>query len=133
MARLLADNRDVYAAYSDWDDSYPQAYADDLLVLDDLGNDSAYRQNAYNPLYYLCAAFDGCGTSTPARHWRINSGIAQGDTSLTTELDLALALEASDAVDTVSFQTVWGLGHTTAELTGDSTDNFIAWVNGCCA
>lgn len=133
MAQLLEDNQDTYAQFSDWDSAYPQDYADDRQILDDLGNDSDYRQDAYNPLYYLCSAFEGCGTSTPASHWRIHSGIEQGDTSLTTELNLALALEASDAVDSVSFQTVWGLGHTTAELTGDSTTNFVSWVNDCCA
>lgn len=31
----------------------------------------------------------------------------------------------------VDFETVWGEGHTMAERTGDSTDNFINWVNGC--
>ena len=30
----------------------------------------------------------------------------------------------------VDFETVWGLGHTQAERTGDSDANFIAWVQG---
>lgn len=33
--------------------------------------------------------------------------------------------------DNVEFSTVWGQGHTQAERTGDSTSNFINWVNGC--
>jgi hypothetical protein len=31
----------------------------------------------------------------------------------------------------VDFETVWGLGHTMAERTGESTENFIQWVNEC--
>ena len=33
-----------------------------------------------------------------AVHWRIRTGIAQSDTSLTTEVNLALALEQYDGV-----------------------------------
>ncbi|WP_210115780.1 hypothetical protein [Acidipropionibacterium timonense] len=50
----------------------------------------------------------------------------QGDTASTTEVNLALAL-ANLGLD-VDFATVWGLGHTQAETTGDATTNFIAWV-----
>ena len=38
----------------------------------------------------------------------------------------------SKQVEDVDFATVWGQGHTMAERTGSSTENFIAWVNGCC-
>ena len=31
----------------------------------------------------------------------------------------------------VDFDTVLGQGHTEAERTGNSTENFIAWVNEC--
>jgi hypothetical protein len=48
---------------------------------------------------------------------------------LTTEINLALALE-NYCVD-VDFETVWANGHTQAERTGNSTDNFIEWVNEC--
>lgn len=40
-------------------------------------------------------------------YWRIRTGITQGDTALTTELNLALALD-SLGID-VDFETVWGL------------------------
>lgn len=51
------------------------------------------------------------------------------DTVSTVELNLALALEKNyDGVENVEFTTVWGQGYTKAERTGDSTDNFIAWV-----
>ena len=45
---------------------------------------------------------------------------------------LKLGLAASKAVKDVDFATVWGQGHTMAERTGSSTDNFITWVNDCC-
>jgi hypothetical protein len=69
----------------------------------------------------------------PAPHWRIRTGIEQGDTASATEINLALALQQAAGVESVDFETVWGQGHTTAERTGDSTSNFISWVQNCCA
>ena len=47
----------------------------------------------YNPLYYLSGYYGGYQKSTVADYWRIRTGIAQSDTSLTTEVNLALALK----------------------------------------
>ncbi|MEE1273198.1 MAG: subtype A tannase [Olegusella sp.] len=133
MADLLQTNGDTYAAYSDYDSSYADAYAQDLESVDDLGTTSPVRQDMYNPLYFLCDAFGGYGTAAPAAHWRIRTGIEQGDTSLTIELNLALALAACGDVADVDFATVWSQGHTTAERTGSAGENFRAWVEQCCA
>ena len=57
--------------------------------------------------------------------------LTQGDTANVTEMNLALALQNNSNVKSVDFTTVWGQGHTTAERTGDSTTNFINWVNEC--
>ena len=108
---------------------YADAYAEDLERTDALGNLVEYRLNMYTPLYYLCDYYDGKGTADVAQYWRIRTGINQGDTALSTEVNLALALE-SYGVD-VDFETVWGQGHTKAERTGDSDTNFIEWVNEC--
>lgn len=108
---------------------YEQAYAEDLSRADYLGNSVEYRSNMYNPLYYLCDYYGGAGTSTVALYWRIRSGINQSDTALTTEMNLALALEQYGA--NVDFETVWGQAHTQAERTGSSTVNFIEWVKEC--
>lgn len=132
MARLLQDNAEGYAAFAGWDPQLPLDYADDREQLDVLGTTVDTRAGMYNPLYYLCDRYDGAGTSSVAPHWRIRTGIEQGDTSLTTEMNLALALERCDEVSDVDFATVWGQGHTTAERTGDSTANFIAWVKERC-
>lgn len=106
------------------------AFAADLARTDALGNSAEYRVNMYTPLYYLCGYYDGYGTANVASHWRIRSGINQGDTALSTEVNLALALENYGA--DVDFETVWGQAHVEAERTGDSTSNFIAWVVECC-
>ena len=47
----------------------------------------------YNPLYYFSGYYDGYQKSAVADYWRIRTGIAQSDTSLTTEVNLALALK----------------------------------------
>lgn len=110
---------------------YEEAWEEDLARVDELGGTAQGRVEMYTPLYYLMESYDGYGTSTVATYWRIRTGICQGDTSVTTEANLALALEAYNSVESVDFATVWGLGHTKAERTGDSTTNFIAWVNEC--
>jgi hypothetical protein len=118
MADLLKDN-----------ETYGEAYAEDLAKIDSLGNTVEYRMNMYNPMYYLEDYYDGYKTANVAKYWRIRTGINQGDTALTTEINLALALKNYGA--DVDFETVWANGHTQAERTGNSTDNFIEWVNEC--
>lgn len=131
LAGLLQKNASKYASYSDWDATVVKAYQDDIKLLDKLNNTSQYRQNMYNPMYYVSSAYAGYKTSTPAKYWRIRTGINQGDTALTVETNLSLALKQYVGVKSVDFETVWGLGHTMAERTGDSTANFISWVNKC--
>lgn len=131
MADLLQKNEKKYSAYSDWDSSLVKAYQEDIKSDDKFNNSSQYRQNMYNPMYFLSSYYEGYKTSTVAPHWRIHTGINQGDTALTVETNLALALKSYTGVKDVDFETVWGQGHTTAERTGSSTDNFIKWVNEC--
>ncbi|MBR3160603.1 MAG: hypothetical protein IKF14_16070 [Atopobiaceae bacterium] len=113
--------------------SYATDYADDLAKADSLGTSVATRVAMYTPLYYLLASEEGYGTSEPAKYWRIRTGINQGDTALTTELNLALALKADARVESVDFATVWGQGHTMAERTGSAEENFVEWVANCLA
>ena len=82
MAELLKDN-----------EAYGASYAADLEKEDSLGNTVDTRINMYNPMYYLCNYYDGYQTSNVAQYWRIRTGIAQGDTALSTEMNLTLALE----------------------------------------
>ena len=133
LSKLLKDNTSKYSAYSDWKDSYVSDSEADLTLKDDLGIAMQTRVNMYNPMYFLCSYYDGCGTSTVAKYWRIRTGAFQSDTSLTVETNLALALKATSSVSDVDFATVWGMKHTQAERTGDSTTNFISWVKTCSA
>lgn len=128
MAKLLADNQAAYAQYSGWEAAYVEAYATDLQAVDKLGNTIQSRVDMYNPMYYLLPYYKGYGTTTVAKYWRINTGIKQGDTANTVEMNLALALGSYEGVKDVQFTTVWGQGHVMAERTGDSTTNFITWV-----
>ena len=110
---------------------YGEAFRTDLARQDALGNTVDIRVNMYNPMYYLSPAYAGYRTSEPATCWRIRTGINQGDTALCTEIDLALAAASYSGETSVDFETVWGQGHTEAERTGSSTDNFIAWIAEC--
>ncbi len=116
---------------SDLGSEYADSYAADLAKTDSAGYTAEQRLKMYTPLYYLLESSEGYGTSTVAKYWRIRTGIAQSDTSVTTEMNLALALENYEGVESVDFATIWGAGHTEAERTGNSTANFIAWVNEC--
>lgn len=108
---------------------YEADFEEDLSQLDELGTDMKTRVEMYTPLYYLLQYYDGYQTATVAENWRIHSGINQGDTSLTTEINLALALQQY-GIENVEFATIWGQAHTTAEIGGASnaTQNFIDWV-----
>ena len=112
---------------------YADDYAEDFTKTDSVGNTVDVRLNMYSPMYYLRSDAEGYQTSSVAQYFRINTGLWQSDTAVNTEVNLALALENySDDID-VDFTTVWGLQHTEAERTGDSTENFIEWVNECLA
>lgn len=115
----------------DLGNDYASDYETDLAKTDSVGNTVDVRLNMYTPLYYLLDSSEGYQTSTVAKYWRIRTGINQGDCALSTEVNLALALENYDGVESVDFETVWGQGHTQAERSGNSTENFISWVEDC--
>ena len=125
---VIKANETTYATYSDWNSAYGSAaYDSDFAQKDSVGKDILWRGDAYNPLYFLSPAFDGYRRSRVAPHWRIRTGIMQGDTANTTEINVQLAL-LNYGVRDVDFATVWAMAHTMAERTGDATANFISWV-----
>lgn len=126
---------DTYLAsiLEDLGSDYAASYTADLEKQDSVGNTVDYRVKMYTPLYYLLESSEGYQTSTVAKYWRIRTGIAQGDCALSTEMNLALALQNYETVESVDFETIWGAGHTQAERTGNSTENFVAWVHECMA
>ena len=125
---VISKGQSRYSGLSGWIKDYGvAAYEKDLAAKDSVGTDMVTRVAMYDPLYYLTQDSKGRGTSTIAPAWRIRTGIAQGDTASTVEVNLALALQQAGAGD-VDFATIWGQGHTMAELTGTGEENFIAWV-----
>ena len=130
IAELLSSNNDKYSKLNGYNSSYASEYAHDIKVTDQFNYTVEDRVNMYNPMYYLCDYYNS-STSNPAKHWRINSGIEQGDTATTVESNLALALNQSGKTDSVELNVVWGQGHTQAERSGDATSNFISWINKC--
>ncbi|MCR4860019.1 MAG: hypothetical protein K5910_05085 [Bacteroidales bacterium] len=143
-ANLLFDPKGVWAHYdkylgeiiAEYAPEYKSAFEEDLALVDSYGNDLDTRLAMYTPLYYLIDDDNyynggGNGSSTVATHWRIRSGIEQGDTALCSEANLALGL-LKKGISDVDFETVWDQGHTQAEDSGSGTSNFIAWVETCC-
>ena len=125
---VISKGQSKYSALSGWSNDYGvAAYEKDLATKDSVGTDMATRVSMYDPLYYLTQDSKGRGTSIIAPAWRIRTGITQGDTASTVEVNLALALQQAGA-GSVDFATIWGQGHTMAELTGSGEENFIAWV-----
>ena len=125
---VISKGQSRYSGLSGWNKDYGvAAYEKDLAAKDSVGTDMVTRVAMYDPLYYLTQDSKGRGSSTIAPAWRIRTGITQGDTASTVEVNLALALQQAGAGN-VDFATIWGQGHTMAELTGTGEENFIAWV-----
>lgn len=128
MTYFMEKRQNTYKNYSDYDDSIRQAYEGDMNNVDALHVDTLTRQLMYDPMTFILVPAEEKKPSTLAKHWRIHTGISQGDTALTTEVNLALALKQRKDVEDVDFATVWEKKHTMAERTGSSTENFIQWV-----
>lgn len=128
MTYFMEKRQNTYKNYRDYDDSIRQAYEGDMNNVDALHVDTLTRQLMYDPMTFILVPAGEKKPSTLAKHWRIHTGISQGDTALTTEVNLALALKQRKDVEDVDFATVWENKHTMAERTGSSTENFIQWV-----
>ena len=114
------------------DSKYAADYQADLAKKDALGYTVEQRVNMYSPLYFLMESREGYKTANVAKYWRIRSGIGQDTNSVTTEINLDLALKACEGVESVDFETVWERNHEPAEReNGDSVTNFIDWVISC--
>lgn len=133
MTYFMEKRQNTYKNYSDYDDSIRQAYEGDMNNVDALHVDTLTRQLMYDPMTFILVPAGEKKPSTLAKHWRIHTGISQGDTALTTEVNLALALKQRKDVEDVDFATVWEKKHTMAERTGSSTENFIQWVKDSAA
>jgi len=133
-------DQDLAALVDTYASTYSSSFTSDLAStnVDAMGKTVQTRLMMFSPLYYLVdnsTYYSGGGSrsSDVAPYWRIRTGIDQGDAPLNTEIDLALALQNHSGVKSVDFETIWGLGHTQAEDSGDANTNFIAWVEKCVA
>ena len=133
VADCLVAGREAYAACEDFEEVLVTDWTGDLTELDSMGQDMQTRRDMFDPLHFLCPAREGFESSGVAPHWRINSGVFQTDTSLTTEVNLTLALTANEHVKRVDFTPVWGQGHVLAEATGTAEENLLAWIADICA
>lgn len=84
-------------------------------IKDSIGNNIKERVLMYTPLNYLLEKYPQYKKSKVAKFWRIRSGLQQGDCSLCTELNLALACKNYEGVKSVDFEMVWDQKHTKAE------------------
>lgn len=131
VAHLLAEHQDAYKKDSAFDTKLVDAYRNDLDKKDSLGSSQQLRINALNPLYNLCGSSEGFGKAQVAPFWRINTGLMQQASPLTTELNLVAALKHYDGVKDVQFTPVWDKGFELAEVKGHPQDNAIQWVSTC--
>lgn len=131
MSFLLQEYSFDYSRLEKWEDAIADSYRADMEMKDSLGNSLSVRMSMYNPMYYVSPYYEGYKTSVLAKHWRINSGIAQTETALTTEVNLSLALENASGVEDVCYTAVWNRGQEAAEETGSAVNNFIEWVKEC--
>lgn len=106
MTYFMEKRQNTYKNYRDYDDSIRQAYEGDMNNVDALHVDTLTRQLMYDPMTFILVPAGEKKPSTLAKHWRIHTGISQGDTALITEVNLALALKHRKDVEDVEFATV---------------------------
>ena len=129
VADLIEENKDVYAGLDNWDDSYADAWTEDLAKVDEFETSMEDRVRLMDPMAFVdTPAKEG----TQAPYWRINVGLSDTDSPLATAFNLVLALPYADGVKDVQFNPVWGQGHVLAEREGTATAALIDWVRTCC-
>lgn len=131
IAHVLTEHQDAYKKDSTFDPKLVDAFNQDLEKKDALGSTQQIRINALNPLYNLCGSSEGFGKAQVAPFWRINTGLMQQASPLTTELNLVAALKHYDGVKDVQFTPVWDKGFELAEIKGHPQDNAIQWIGVC--
>ncbi len=99
-------------------------------MIDKNGNtisDSVYGSMCWCPITNLDVA-------DAAYEWNMGQYMSSGtraEGTFTKSLSIDLAKAYGENVKNVDFTTVWAQGHTQAERTGNSSSNFINWVNEC--
>ena len=130
IEELIEENEATYSQLEGWDDSYADAWVNDLEKVDEFGTDMAERVRLMDPMAFVDSpAKEG----TQAPYWRINVGLNDVESPLAPALNLVLALPHAEGVKNVSFTPVWGQGHVLAEPEGTASSALIDWVRTCCS
>ena len=130
IAELIQANKDVYAGLDGWDDSYAEAWEEDLEKVDEFETPMSERVRLMDPMAFVDTPKKE-GTQAP--YWRINVGLNDTESPLGPALNLVLALPHADGVKDVQFTPVWGQGHVLAEREGTAAAALVDWVRACCA
>ena len=113
------------------DTKFSKDFSDDFEKTDFAGNNAQTRLNMYNPLYFLLPYYKGYKTAKIAKYWRIRTGLTQSETSLTSEVNLSLALKNYLNPKNVDFETIWDAAYVQKERRGTPNENFVNWINNC--
>lgn len=133
VADILTKKQDAYQkADKNFDPKLVESYTQDTAKKDALGTEMPSRVAALDPLHRICGAYqDSFGKATVAPYWRVNTGLMNHASPLTTELNLVYALKNYKGVKDVQFTPVWDRGFELCEREGHPQDNFISWVHDC--
>ena len=129
IAELIQANKDAYASLDAWDDSYAEAWEEDLEKVDEFETPMDERVRLMDPMAFVDKPKKE-GRQAP--YWRINVGLNDTESPLGPALNLVLALPHAEGVKDVQFTPVWGQGHVLAEREGTAAAALIDWVRACC-
>ena len=120
----------VYANHYDVAESDISGLQEDMSSKNEEGTSQRERVLMYTPTVYLMDYYNSVlnNLSIVASNWRIRTGLSRSDSSMTTEVNLALALSNYPGVSSMDYEMVWGEGQAQAERKGNGTDSFISWV-----
>lgn len=122
MSFLLGEYSFDYSRLDNWEEAIADAYSADVEMNDELGNSQGVRLSMYNPMYYVSPYYEGYQTATVAKHWNIQTDIKKNESLLTTQVNLALALENAEFVNDVEYSVIYGVE------TSNTVKDFIEFV-----
>ena len=123
ISDLLKNNIATYSKLKRWNKTYPNDYASDLQIMDEMNNSVSKRVRMYDPMVYLLGEED----SDIAACWRINFGMNQTNIPSVVEINMYLALKSNN-LKKLDYTSVWEQESLMTELDGDAIHNCIEWI-----
>ena len=130
IADLIEEHATDYAKLDGWDDSYADAWAEDLEKVDEFETPMDERVRLMDPTAFVDKPKEE-GAQAP--YWRINVGLNDTESPLSPVMNLVLTLQHAEGVKDVQFTPVWGQGHVLAEREGTAAAALVDWVRACCS